>query len=407
MITPQTPSLEQIRAAQAALASVIDPTPLTCERTLGERFGVPIWLKCENLQRTGSFKIRGAYWKLRRLLDEGRPAGVIAASAGNHAQGVAFAAREVGLPACLVMPETAPLAKVAATQSYGAEVVLAGATYDEARETAERIAQDRGYSYVPAFDDPAIIAGQGTIGLEVVAALPEVEQIVVPVGGGGLISGIALAAKSYLPSIRVIGVQAEAAPSAAQSWRAGRPIAVDSRPTLADGLAVKSPGRITWPLIERLVDDFATVSEARISEAIVWLIERTKLIAEGAGATPLAALLSGAVVPTGPTILILSGGNVDLTLLDRIVQHGLTALGRYLVVRLELSDRPGILHRLSGLIAAERANIVQIIHNRTGRQIGPAEVEVELTLELRTPEQAATLLHRLNETGYQVLDASH
>ena len=407
MITPQTPSLEQIRAAQAALASVIDPTPLTCERILGERFGVPIWLKCENLQRTGSFKIRGAYWKLRRLLDEGRPAGVIAASAGNHAQGVAFAAREVGLPACLVMPETAPLAKVAATQSYGAEVVLAGATYDEARETAERIAQDRGYSYVPAFDDPAIIAGQGTIGLEVVAALPEVEQIVVPVGGGGLISGIALAAKSYLPAIRVIGVQAEAAPSAAQSWRAGRPIAVDSRPTLADGLAVKSPGRITWPLIERLVDDFATVSEARISEAIVWLIERTKLIAEGAGATPLAALLSGAVVPTGPTILILSGGNVDLTLLDRIVQHGLTALGRYLVVRLELSDRPGILHRLSGLIAAERANIVQIIHNRTGRQIGPAEVEVELTLELRTPEQAATLLHRLNETGYHVLDASH
>ena len=407
MMTSQTPSIEEIRAAQAALASVIDPTALTCERALGERFGMPSWLKCENLQRTGSFKIRGAYWKLRRLLDEGRPAGVIAASAGNHAQGVAFAAREVGLPACLVMPETAPLAKVAATQSYGAEIVLAGATYDEARETAERIAQDRGYSYVPAFDDPAIIAGQGTIGLEVVAALPEVEQIVVPVGGGGLISGIALAAKSYLPAIRVIGVQAEAAPSAAQSWRAGRPIAVDSRPTLADGLAVKSPGRITWPLIERLVDDFATVSEARISEAIVWLIERTKLIAEGAGATPLAALLSGAVVPTGPTILILSGGNVDLTLLDRIVQHGLTALGRYLVVRLELSDRPGILHRLSGLIAAERANIVQIIHNRTGRQIGPAEVEVELTLELRTPEQAATLLHRLNETGYHVLDASH
>ncbi len=403
---PQAPPIE-IRAAQVALEHVIEPTPLTCERALSERFGVPIWLKCENLQRTGSFKIRGAYWKLRRLLEDGRPSGVVAASAGNHAQGVAFAARELGLPACLVMPETAPLAKVAATQSYGAEVALDGATYDEARETAERIARDRGYAFVPAFDDPAIVAGQGTIGLEIVTALPQVEQIVVPVGGGGLISGIALAAKSYLPHVRVVGVQAEAAPAAARSWRAGRPIPEETRPTLADGLAVKTPGRFTWPLIQRLVDDFATVSEAEISEAIVWLIERAKLVTEGAGATPLAALLSGAIVPTGPTILILSGGNVDLTLLDRIVQHGLTARHRYLIVRLEVSDRPGILHHLSGLVAAERANIVQIIHNRTGRQIGPAEVEVELTLELRGPEQALTLLGRLKAAGYHILEASH
>lgn len=401
------PSSEEIRAAKAALSAVIEPTPLTRERSLSERLDAPIWLKCENLQRTGSFKIRGAYWKMRRLLEAGRPAGVVSASAGNHAQGVAFAAREVGLPACLVMPEPAPIAKVAATQSYGAEVILAGATYDEAKETAERIARDRGYAYIPAFDDVAVIAGQGTIGLEILTALPEVRQVLVPVGGGGLISGVALAIKHYQPGVRVIGVQAEAAPAAAYSWNAGRPVPVGTRPTLADGLAVKSPGTITWPLIQQSVDDLVTVSEAQISEGIVWLLERTKLVAEGAGATPVAALLGGAIEADGPTVCLISGGNVDLTLLDRIVQHGLTALGRYLILKIELPDRPGVLHQLSGLMAAERANIVQIIHNRTGRQLGPTEVEAELTLEIRGPEQALTILHRLNAAGYRILEASH
>lgn len=387
--------------ARRVLAPIIRRTALFETRTFGRWIGGQIFLKPENQQRTGSFKIRGAAYMLSRLGARERAAGVVAASAGNHAQGVAVAAQELGVPATIVMPETAPVAKVAATKGYGARVVLHGSGYAEAAECAAQLAATEGLTPVPAFDHPAVIAGQGTIGLEILDELPDVDTIVCSVGGGGLIAGIACAVKARRPVVRVIGVQAAAAPAALMAWRMGTVQAVPPLTTIADGIAVARPGQITMPLIRAHVDDMVAVDDQAISQAIVLLLERCKLVVEGAGAAPLAALLSG-LVPRlrGQTAVVLSGGNIDLNLIDRIVQQGLMAAGRYMLIRTRLTDRPGQLHQLLSVIAETRANVVDIVHRRASPGLPVTEAEIDLVLEVRDLEHTAQVRQHLAGAGY-------
>jgi threonine dehydratase len=365
--------------------------------TLGRIAGVPVSLKCEQMQLTGSFKIRGAVNFMASLSAAERQSGVVAASAGNHAQGVALAGRNLGVDVTVVMPQTAPLAKVAGARGYGARVVLAGRSLEEARDEAERIVDLEGRIYVPPFDDDRVIAGQGTIGLELLRQAPEAEEFLVPAGGGGLISGIALAIKASRPKIRIIGVQTEAMDGVRQSFFAHARVETPHRDTIADGVAVGGPSDRTLEIIERCVDDVVCVSDEAIARAIVLLIEKSKMVVEGAGALAAAALQSGAYRPSGPTVAVLSGGNIDINLLGTIVRHGLVEAGRYRYLQLKVVDTPGHLAAVSTVVASAGANIIEVEHKREAAGIAVGSALLELLLEVSGEEQFQDIVRGLRD----------
>ncbi len=377
------PTLADIEAARGRVAAHARVTPVHGSETLSRLCGRKVWLKAENLQRTGSFKIRGAVNKLAELGERERAAGVIAASAGNHGQAVAWAARELGIRATVFMPQDAPMAKVEATRAYGAETVLGGAMFDDALAEATARAGETGATFVHAFEDPAVIAGQGTIGLELADQVPAAKTFVLPIGGGGLAAGIAIALRAVRPGARIVGVQA------------GKTAGV----TIADGIAVKHPGTLTMSILDDLLDDVVHVEDEEIAEAITLLLERSKLVVEGAGAASMAALLSGKATGDDACAL-LSGGNIDPTLLISVVRHGLTRAGRYLVLRTRVLDRPGELLKLLELVARERGNIVEIHHRREGIGIDVAETGVELTITTRNEAHCRELVAALEAAGY-------
>jgi len=396
-------SLGEVQAAAERLAPYLHPTATVHSRRFSSRVAGDVYLKLENLQRGGSFKLRGALNRILTLAPDQRARGVITASAGNHGQGVAIAASIAGCRATVVMPHGAPLAKVAATRDYGARVLFHGATYDDAQAYAQRLAASRGLAYVHAFDDLAVMAGQGTVALEMLEAVPDLTALVVPVGGGGLISGVATVAKAHTPSLRVYGVQAAGAAGAARAFRSGQIEPVGAVHTFADGIAVKAPGPLTLAHLRARVDDVVTVDDERIAEAIVLLMERNKLVVEGAGAAGVAALLAERLPLAGERVgVILSGGNIDLTMIDRIVQHGLSAAGRYLVFHTRLEDRPGELERLARLLARERVNILEVRHHVRGLPLSVNQVELELTVETRDAAHGDAILERLRAAGYPV-----
>jgi threonine dehydratase len=393
LATRTAPTLAEIEAARKRLEGVARVTPVYPSETISSRAGRRVFLKAENLQRTGSFKTRGAVNKIASLTSEERAAGVVAASAGNHGQAVAWAAREAGIEATVFMPEDAPMAKVDATRSYGAEVILVGEGYDEAQEACiERV--EAGMTLVHPFEDETVIAGQGTLGLELAEQLDELEAVTVPVGGGGLASGIALALKEVRPEVRIIGVQAaNCAPLAGETVGAY---------TIADGIAVKKPGELTSAILRDRLDDVVTVTDDEIADAIVLLLERVKLVVEGAGAASVAAILAGKVAGAGPACALLSGGNIDPSLLIEVARYSLTEAGRFLVLRTRVHDRPGALAKLLELIAAERVNVIAVQHQREGLALPLSETAVELTLQMRDEEHCAELIERMREWGYAV-----
>lgn len=388
--TRTAPGLREIEQARARLEGVARVTPVYPSDTLSRLVGREVHLKAENLQRTGSFKIRGAYNVVSTLSAEQRAAGVAAASAGNHGQAVAWAARQVGAAARIFMPQDAPMAKVDATRSYGAEVELTGPAIEESLEAAQAYVAATGAAFVHPFEDPLVIAGQGTIGLELVEQLDDPGTVVIPVGGGGLASGIALALRAVRPTLRIVGVQAAGTLPGGPGF------------TIADGIAVKAPGELTSEILDRVLDDVVAVSDEEIAEAIVLLLERTKLVVEGAGAVGLAALLAGKVGGSGPATLVLSGGNIDATLLIQVMRRGLAVGGRYLVLRTRVPDRPGELAKLLGLLAAERVNVVEVEHQREAAGVPIGETGVELTLLTRNPAHCEQLLEQMREWGYPV-----
>jgi threonine dehydratase len=391
--TGTAPTLRDIEAAAARVEGIAQRTPIHFSETLTRLAGRTVLLKAENLQRTGAFKIRGAVNVVATLSEEERSAGVVAASAGNHGQAVAWAAREFGVAATVFMPVDAPMAKIDATRNYGAQVELAGEGFDESLAAAAESVERTGAAFVHAFDDERVIAGQGTIALELAEQLPEDATVLVPIGGGGLASGISIALAELRPRMRVVGVQA----AACAPFAGGEP-----GYTIADGIAVKQPGELTGAILRERLADVVTASDDEISEAIVLLMERTKLVVEGAGAVGLAALLAGRVDGDGPVGVVLSGGNIDPTLLITVMRHGLTRAGRYLVVRSRVPDRPGELLKLLGLVAQERVNVVSVEHHREGLAIGIGETEVELTLATRDEKHCAALLETIRRWGYPV-----
>lgn len=394
-------TLDDIRKSREAVYRVARRTPLLRPESLSQHLGVDLYLKAECLQRTGSFKVRGAANKLASLTEDERARGVIAASAGNHAQGVAVAARAVAVEATVVMPEHATLAKLSATRSYGAHVIQYGAGFGEALAHAKALAAERDLVFISAFDDEQIITGQGTLGLELIEDCPLADTIIVPVGGGGLISGIATAMKTVRPEIRIVGVQSAAAPAAALSMRAGLRLRETPRPTLADGVAIPEPGALNFEAMQQYVDAIVTVDEEAIAQAIVMILERTKLIVEGAGALGVAALMSGAIEgPIGCTAVVLSGGNIDINVLASIVQHGLLLGGRYLTLTVGIDDRPGSLAALLGMIAETGANVLDVTHSRQSVHVPLRGVEVRLLLETRDSAHIDELTARLVEMGY-------
>jgi threonine dehydratase len=396
--------LADVEAAAARLAPYLHYTPTEYSRYFSRLSGAEVYHKQENLQRGGSFKLRGALNRILTLDPAERARGVITASAGNHGQGVAIAAGIAGCRATVVMPHNAPLAKVEATRGYGARVILHGASYDDAHAHADRLAERRGLCYVHAFDDLAVMAGQGTVALEMLQDVPDLEALVVPVGGGGLIGGIATVARAHSPAVRVYGVQAAGASAAVAAFRSGHVQPTAEARTFADGIAVKAPGPLTLTHLRALVDDVVAVTDDAIAEAVVLLLERSKLVVEGAGAAGLAAVLGGRLPLAGRRVgVVLSGGNIDLTTIDRVVQHGLTVAGRYLVFRTRLEERPGELARLSGLLARERVNILEVRHHVRGFALGVNEVELELTVETRNAAHGQEVLDRLRAAGYEVV----
>ncbi len=396
--------LSDILEARKRVQETAKRTPLEHSYTYSAMTGAEVYLKLENFQRTGAFKIRGATNRIATLSPDQKEAGVVTASAGNHAQGVALAATRSGVDAKIVMPEYAPIAKVKATESYGAEVVLAGADYAEAAERAHEIEREEGRTYVHAFDDEMVMAGQGTIGLEIIEDCPEVDTVVVPIGGGGLISGIATAIKAQSPETRVIGVQAEGASSAAKSLEKGKRVSLDGVDTIADGIATRSIGERTFEHIQEHVDEVVTVSDPEIAVTIVYLLERSKTLVEGAGAVALAAVLFEAFeYDDGETIVpALCGGNIDLNTLTTVVVRGLVETGRYLKIRTVLKDRPGSLEELLEIFTDHRANIYAIYHDRTSREVEMSDTEVEIELEMRGPDHVDAFLEALREAGYEV-----
>ena len=395
--------LEDVLAAAERVAETARRTPLERSRTFSERTGADVRLKMEHLQRTGAFKIRGATNKIALLDEAEREAGVVAASAGNHAQGVALAATRAGVDATIVMPEYAPISKIDATRSYGAEVELHGVDYDAAAERAHEIERETGRTFVHAFDDPAVMAGQGTIGLEIAEQCPEVETVVVPIGGGGLIAGIATAITGVTDA-RVVGVQAEGAESAVRSLEAGEVIERESVDTIADGIATRKVGEATFEVIRERVDEVVTVSDPEIADAVTSLLERSKTLVEGAGAVSLVAAIEDRFeYDDGETIVpALCGGNIDLNVLTTVITRGLVERGRFLRVKTVLKDRPGALEELVELLSANRTNIHTIEHDRASKDIAMNAAEVELDLETRGHDHVAELLAALEAHGYAV-----
>jgi threonine dehydratase len=385
LATKTEPTLADIQEARARIDGIARVTPVYGSETFTRLAGREVWLKAENLQRTGAFKVRGAVNKISTLSDEEKRAGVVAASAGNHGQAVAWAARAVGTRATIFVPQDAPMTKVDAARDYGARVELVGEYFEQSLDAARAYVEESGATFVHPFEDTLVIAGQGTIGLELVDQVPDAATVVVPIGGGGLISGIALTLRALKPNVRVVGVQAGL-----------------SGFTIADGIWVKHPGEFTARVVAEVVDDVVEVNDEEISETILLLLERSKLVVEGAGAVGLAALLTGKVGGSGPVAVLLSGGNIDPTLLIQVMRHGLTHSGRYLVVRTRVADRPGELARLLALLGQARVNVVSVEHHREGMEIPVAETEVELTLITRDPDHCDEVLEMLRSWGYGV-----
>jgi len=399
------PTLAEFQEARERVAGIIDLTPMESSRSLAEVLGSPVFLKCENLQRTGSYKIRGAYNRLSLLTEEEKARGVVAASAGNHAQGVAFAARELGISATIFMPLGVALPKLQATKGYGAEVVLRGHTVSEPLRAAAEFARSTGAVLIHPFDHFDVVAGQGTLGLEILDQRPDVDTIVVPIGGGGLISGVASAVKQRMAlegrTVRIIGVQAVNASPYPISLQKGEPTEIAILPTIADGIAVARPGELNFQIVRDMVDEVVTVSDDDTAQALLVLLERAKLVVEPAGAVGVAAILSGQVKAAGTTVVILSGGNIDPLMMERVISHGLGASERYLQLRIPLPDRPGQLARVSAIIAEANANVVEVLHSRHGGGLQISQVELELHIETRGPEHADQVLDRLRDEGYE------
>jgi threonine dehydratase len=379
------PTLADIQEARERLRGIAEETPIYLSETFSRRVGREVRLKAENLQRTGAFKVRGAVNKLTTLSPEERAAGVVAASAGNHGQAVAWAARQLGIRATIFVPVTAPMAKVEACRNYGAATEMAGEDFEDALDAAIAHVEETGGTFIHPYEDQLVVAGQGTIGLELLDQEPDVGTVLIPIGGGGLALGIATALRAVKPEVRIVGV------------RAG----VDGY-TIADGIAVKVPSAFTMPLLEELLDDIVAVSDEQISEAIVLLLERAKLVVEGAGAVGVAALLAGKDGGTGTAVPILSGGNIDPTMLISVMSHGLSVAGRYLVMRTQIPDRPGELMKLLSLVAEERGNLISVEHHREGIDLPVTATEVELTIVTRDEEHCRQLLAAMDERGYPV-----
>jgi threonine dehydratase len=399
-----TVKLSDIQNAREVLKDIINPTPIIDDEKLSTEIGAKAFLKAECLQRGGSFKLRGAYNKIFRLSDEEKKRGVIAASAGNHAQGVALAARLLNIKATIVLPEFAPLTKIVATRSYGAEAILKGSTFDEAVAYSRELQEKHGYTYVHAFDDELIIAGQGTIGLEIAEDRPGTTVVVVPIGGGGIISGIAIAIKHLLPEVRVIGVQAANVAAVNKSLKAGSPVEAEHQPTIADGIAVKRPGDITLPLIKEFVDEVVEVSEEEIARGIFHCVQNAHVVVEGAGAAGVAALIAKKVkvAPDDQVCAVLCGGNIDGNLLARIIEQVLVRQGRYIIIKLLVLDRPGMLAAVLDHVAETGANVVEVYHQRAIWLAPLGRVGIEMILEVRDEQHGREVHKHLEESGYHV-----
>lgn len=399
------PTLEEIEAARVIVAEIAEVTPIQTSRALREVLGSPVILKCENLQRTGSYKIRGAYNRLARLSDEEKARGVVAASAGNHAQGVALAARDLGIKATIFMPVGVALPKLQATRGYGADVQLVGSIFDDTNAAAIKYADATGAVYIPPFDHVDVITGQATLGLEIWEQVPDLETVIVPIGGGGLAAGVAAAIKQLAAKagreVQVIGVQAQNAAGFLPSLEAGQVTTASIGITIADGIAVARPGELTFSVIEEYLDGIVTVSDDEIARALVVLLERAKLVVEPAGAVGVAAILHGNIRATGKTVVILTGGNIDPLLMERVISRGLTASKRYLKVIIPLQDRPGQLAIISETIANANANVVEVRYSRHNLDLKISEVEIELHMETRGAEHADLVLSRLRDAGYR------
>jgi threonine dehydratase len=402
MTTSQRLGLDDVVAARKVIAGIMLQTPVLHSRVLSERIGGPVYLKCENLQRTGSFKARGAYVRISRLPQAERDRGVVAASAGNHGQGVAFAADMLGAKATVVMPEGAPLPKIEATKSYGAEVILHGTAVEHALGRAKELAAERGSIFIHPFDHADVVLGQGTVGLEIIEQCPDVRTIAMPVGGGGLAAGIAIAAKGTSQEIRVIGAQADAVAAFPASFAAGHPVTVACGPTMADGIAVARPGELTFEVLAELADRVVTATEESLSRALLICLERSKQVVEPAGATAVAALLEHSRVFEPPVVAVLSGGNIDPLLLSKVLRHGLAAAGRYLTFRCRLPDRPGALSVLLAEVAGLGANVLDVVHERVTPGLHVDEVEVLLQVETRGPGHCDSVIGQLRGSGYKL-----
>jgi threonine dehydratase len=390
-------------AARATLEPIIRQTPLLESNALSALVSGPVYLKCENLQRGGSFKVRGAYLRIARLSAAERARGVVAASAGNHAQGVALAAAALGTQATVVMPAAAPLPKVAATRSYGADVVLHGVTVEDALAMARQLADETGSIFIHPFDHPDVVTGQGTIGLEIAEQCPDVRTIALPVGGGGLAAGVAVAASEVLPGARLIGVQAEAVAPMPGSIAAGHPVTVTPSVTMADGIAVARPGELTVSLLAREHAHIVTVTEENLSRGLLLCLERAKQVVEPAGAAGVAAILQHPALFEPPVVVVLSGGNIDPLLLAKVLRHGLSAAGRFLAFRCKLPDQPGALATLLMELAALGANVLDVVHERVTADLRVNEAEVSLHLETRGPEHTDSVISQLRKSGYTLL----
>jgi threonine dehydratase len=396
-------TLPDVQAALGRIRDRIYLSPCARSETLSRLTGTSAFLKLENLQMTGSYKERGALNKLQSLSAEERARGLIAASAGNHAQGVAYHAGRLGIAATIVMPETTPIMKVANTRAHGARIILHGSSYDEAYAEARRLEQAEQLTFIHPFDDLVVIAGQGTVGLEILEQVPDVEAIVVPVGGGGLVSGIAVAAKALRPAVKVIGVETELLPSMLAAVEAGKPVTLEPATTLADGIAVKRAGELTCEHVKRYVDEIVTVSEEEIASAILYLLEQEKTVVEGAGAVAVAALMQRRIrgLEGKRTVAVVSGGNIDVNLVARIIERGLVKDGRLVRVSVALMDKPGQLAKVSSIVAALRANVIEVHHTRAfATRFG--DTTLQLTLETRGPDHVDEILKALRERGYQV-----
>ncbi len=398
------PTLAEFEDAARMLEGVIGRTSLEPSQFLSDTLGVPVHLKLENLQRTGSFKIRGAAYRLSRLSEQERARGVVAASAGNHAQGVALAAQQLGIPATIFMPLGVPVPKLLATRGYGAEVILDGATVETPLRLAAEFAERTGAVLIHPFDHRDIVIGQGTLGLELIDDQPDIDTVIVGIGGGGLIAGVAAAVKARAAAqgrtVRVIGVQAENSAAYPPSLGAGAPVDIEPLPTIADGIQVARPGRVPFDIVREMVDEVVTVSEDDIARALLVLLERAKVVVEPAGAVGVAAILAGKITASGPTVTVLSGGNIDPLLLQRVVAHGLAASGRYMTMKIPLPDRPGQLARVSELISQAGANVIEVLHTRHGQGLQISEVILQISVETRGEEHRELTLQVLREAGF-------